>query len=48
MGAEKTEQVKENVDLINVKPISETAREKIIQAFKGVDERVLSPWLWNK
>ena len=47
MGAEKPEQVKENINLINVKSISEHTREKIIKAFKDVDERVLSPWLWN-
>ena len=48
MGAEKPEQVKENIDLINVKSISETAREKITLAFKDVDRKVLQPWLWNK
>ncbi len=48
MGAEKPEQVKENIDLINVKGISDNAREKITLAFKDVDERVLRPWLWNK
>ncbi len=48
MGAEKPEQVKENIDLINVKSISDTGREKITLAFKDVDERVLQPWLWNK
>ena len=48
MGAEKPEQVKENIDLVNVKSISDTAREKITLAFKDVDRRVLQPWLWNK
>ena len=48
MGAEKPEQVKENIDLINVKGISDVAREKLTLAFKDVDERVLQPWLWNK
>ena len=48
MGAEKPEQVKENINLINVKSISDNAREKITLAFKDVDERVLRPWLWNK
>ena len=48
MGAEKPEQVKENIDLINVKGISDLAREKLTYAFKDVDERVLQPWLWNK
>lgn len=48
MGAEKTEQVKENIELINVKKISDSAREKITLAFKNVDEKVLCPWLWNK
>ena len=48
MGAEKPEQVKENIDLINVKSISDVAREKLTLAFKDVDERVLQPWLWNK
>lgn len=48
MGAEKPEQVKENIELINVKKISDTAREKIISAFYNIDERVLQPWLWNK
>ena len=48
MGAEKPEQVKENVDLINVKSISEKTREKITETFKDIDERVLCPWLWNK
>ena len=48
MGAEKPEQVKENIDLVGVKSISATAREKITLAFKDVDERILSPWLWNK
>ena len=48
MGAEKPEQVKENVDLINVKPIFEETRERITETFKSVDEKVLSPWLWNK
>ena len=48
MGAEKPEQVKENIDLINVKSISDVAREKLTLAFKDVDQRVLQPWLWNK
>ncbi len=47
MGAEKPEQVKENIKLVNVKGISDTAREKITLAFKDVDEHVLRPWLWN-
>lgn len=48
MGAEKPEQVKENIELINVKKISDNAREKITVAFRDVDARVLCPWLWNK
>lgn len=48
MGAEKPEQVKENIGLINVKRISDNAREKITAAFSDIDERVLCPWLWNK
>ena len=48
MGAEKPEQVKENIELINVKKISNSAREKIISAFNDIDQRVLCPWLWNK
>ena len=48
IGAENPRQVKENIDLINVKRMSDTAREKINLAIKGVDERVLQPWLWNK
>ena len=48
MGAEKPEQVKENIDLVGVKRISDLAREKITLAFKDVDQRVLQPWLWNK
>ena len=48
MGAEKTEQVKENISLINCKPLSDRVREIITESFREVDERVLSPWLWNK
>jgi aryl-alcohol dehydrogenase-like predicted oxidoreductase len=48
MGAENREQVRENINLINVKKISDNSREKIVKAFKNVDERVLCPWLWNK
>ena len=48
MGAENREQVRENIDLINVKKISDNTREKITRAFANVDERVLCPWLWNK
>lgn len=48
MGADNREQVRENINLINVKKISDSAREKIVKAFKNVDERVLCPWLWNK
>lgn len=48
MGAEKPEQVKENIELINVKKITNSAREKISVAFRDVDEKVLCPWLWNK
>lgn len=48
MGAEKPEQVKENIELINVKKISDSAREKIVSAFHDIDEKVLCPWLWNK
>jgi aryl-alcohol dehydrogenase-like predicted oxidoreductase len=48
MGADNREQVKENINLINVKKISDNSREKIVKAFKNVDERVLCPWLWNK
>lgn len=46
MGAEKPEQVKENIELLKVKRISNNAREKITDAFRDVDERVLCPWLW--
>ena len=48
MGAEKPSQVKENIDLINVRKISDETREKITTAFRDVDEKVLRPWLWNK
>ena len=48
MGADNANQVKENIDLINVKSISENAREKIVSSFFDIDERVLSPWVWNK
>ncbi len=48
MGAEKPNQVKENIDLINVRKISDITREKITTAFRDVDEKVLCPWLWNK
>ncbi len=46
MGAEKPEQVNDNINLINVKKLSDMAREKITAAFKDVDDRVLCPWLW--
>ena len=48
MGAEKPEQVEENLSLMSVKKISNATREKIIEAFNNIDERVLQPWLWNK
>ena len=48
MGADNPQQVKENIELINAKGLSARAREKIIGAFSDIDERVLSPWLWNK
>ena len=48
MGAEKPEQVKENISLICCKPLSEKTRERITETFKDIDERVLCPWLWNK
>ena len=48
MGAENREQVRENINLINVKKISDNSREKITKAFINVDERILCPWLWNK
>lgn len=48
MGAEKPEQVEENISLINCKPLPEKVRTKIIDTFKDVGEEVLSPWLWNK
>jgi aryl-alcohol dehydrogenase-like predicted oxidoreductase len=48
MGADNREQVRENINLINVKKISDNSREKITRAFANVDERVLCPWLWNK
>jgi aryl-alcohol dehydrogenase-like predicted oxidoreductase len=48
MGAEKPEQVKENVELINVRKISDNTREKITNLFLDIDQRILCPWLWNK
>ena len=48
MGAEKPEQVKENISLICCKPLSEKTRERITETFNDIDERVLCPWLWNK
>lgn len=48
LGAENVEQVKQNINLSNVKELSEKARERVVEAFKDVDERVLRPWLWAK
>jgi len=48
LGSETPDQVKENVALANCRGLSDSAKSRVLEMFKDVDERVLMPWTWNK
>ncbi|WP_284639266.1 aldo/keto reductase [Paenibacillus silviterrae] len=47
VGAETAEQVRENLNMLQVKAISEETREQIAIEFADVPDQVITPALWN-
>ncbi|MDF2723755.1 MAG: aldo/keto reductase [Paenibacillus sp.] len=47
IGAEKTEQVLDNVRLVSGPPLQEEMREEILACFGDIPEFVITPPLWN-
>ena len=48
IGAEKVEQVAENLDILNEKPLDMDLRRKIFEEFSELPEKIINPSLWNK
>lgn len=48
VGAERPEQLDDNVRLISGKPLSEKTRNAIETEFRGLPEVLITPGLWNK
>ena len=48
LGAENSEQVRQNLELANAPSLSATARGKILDMFGDINPDILKPWLWNK
>ena len=48
LGAENSEQVRQNLELANAPALSATARGKILDMFGDINPDILKPWLWNK
>jgi len=48
IGAEKVEQVAENLDILNEKPLDMDLRTQIFEEFSELPEKIINPSLWNK
>lgn len=46
-GAEKTEQIEQNIQLYQGPPLSEELRELINNSFKNIPEEIITPKYWN-
>ena len=47
IGAEKIDQVKKNIEILNKKPLNEDIREEILELFAEMPQKVIDPRLWK-
>ena len=47
IGAEKIDQVKKNIEILNKKPLNEDIREEILEIFGEMPQKVIDPRLWK-
>ena len=48
IGADTIEQLEENAGLMKTPKLEEEARKEIIESFRNIEERIITPALWNK
>jgi len=48
IGAEKVEQVADNLNIIKDDPLDHNLRKQIFEEFSDISEKVINPSLWNK
>ena len=46
IGVETVEQLKQNIDLLNMPKMSENCKEEIIKEFNNIQENIINPTLW--
>lgn len=47
IGAEKVEQLKDNLNIINEDPLDDDLRQLIMEEFSEIPEKIINPSLWN-
>ncbi len=47
IGAEKMEQIKKNIEILNKEPLNEEIREVILELFAEMPQKVIDPRLWK-
>ncbi len=48
IGAEKVEQVADNLNILKEKPLDQNLRQQIFEEFSGMSKKIINPSLWNK
>jgi aryl-alcohol dehydrogenase-like predicted oxidoreductase len=46
IGVETVEQLKQNIDLLNMPKMSENCKEEIMKEFNNIQENIINPTLW--
>jgi aryl-alcohol dehydrogenase-like predicted oxidoreductase len=48
IGVEKLEQLKENISMLNLSPLSTKIRQRLLNEFSDLPEALINPILWRK
>lgn len=48
IGAEKVEQVADNINILKEKPLDHDLQQQIFEEFSDISEKIINPSLWNK
>lgn len=48
VGAENVEQIEKNIQYLDEKPLPIDLRNRIVEDFSELDEKIIKPYLWNK
>lgn len=48
IGAEKKEQIEENLKFLAEKPLINDIQQRIKEEFSQISEKIINPSLWNK